>query len=69
MEKQAYSIVESLKKFRISIGYSKVIFYVPHSVVKDSLSQHEYLGIRGKWVSNIQEYDLEIKLTKLVKLQ
>jgi hypothetical protein len=27
------------------------------------------LGVRGKWVSKIQEYDLEIKPTKLIKGQ
>jgi hypothetical protein len=37
--------------------------------VKDILAQHDCLGVRGKWVSKIQEYDLEIKPTKLVKGQ
>jgi hypothetical protein len=27
------------------------------------------LGINGKWITRIQEYDLEIKPTKLVKGQ
>ena len=69
MEKQAYALVKSLKHFRTYIGYSKVVGYVPHSTVKDILSQQDYLGIRGKWVSKIQEYDLEIKPTKLIKGQ
>ena len=33
------------------------------------MSQQDCLGIKGKWVSNIQEYDLEIKPTKLIKGQ
>ena len=33
------------------------------------MSQQDCLGIRGKWVSKIQEYDLEIKPTKLIKGQ
>ena len=33
------------------------------------MSQHHCQGIRGKSVSNIQEYDLEIKPTKLIKGQ
>src|SRR5713226_4837342 len=33
------------------------------------MSQEYCLGIRGKWVSKIQEYDLEIKPTKLIKGQ
>jgi hypothetical protein len=37
--------------------------------VKDVLSQQDCMGTRGKWVSKIQEYDLEIKPTKIVKGQ
>ena len=69
MEKQSYALVKSLKCFRTYIGYSKVIGYVPHTAVKDILSQKDCLGIRGTWVSKIQEYDLEIKPTKLIKGQ
>jgi hypothetical protein len=69
MEKQAYALVKSLKHFRTYVGYSKIVGYVPHSAVKDILSQQDCLGVRGKWVSKIQEYDLEVKPTKLVKGQ
>ena len=69
MEKHAYSLVKSLKLFRTYVGYSKIIGYVPHTTIKDIMSQQDCLGIRGKWVSNIQEYDLEIKPTKLIKGQ
>ena len=33
------------------------------------MSQQDCLGIRGTWVSEIQEYELEIKPTKLIKGQ
>ena len=33
------------------------------------MSQQDCLGIRGKWVSKIQEYDLEIRPTKSIKGQ
>ena len=69
MEKQAYALVKSLKHFRTYVGYSKIIGYVPHVAIKDIMSQQNCLGIRGKWVLNIQEYDLEIKHTKLIKVQ
>jgi hypothetical protein len=69
MEKQAYALVKYLKHFRIYVGYSKIVEYVPHSAVKDIQSQQDCLGVRGKWVSKIQKYDLEIKPTKLVKGQ
>ena len=33
------------------------------------MSQQDCLGVRGNWVSKIQEYDLEIRPTKLIKGQ
>lgn len=69
MEKQVYALVKSLKHFRIFIGYNKIVGYVPHAAVKDILAQQDCLGVRRKWVSKIQKYDLEIKPTKLIKGQ
>ena len=43
--------------------------FVPHSVVKDILTQTDCLGTRARWVTKIQEYDLEIRPTKLIKGQ
>jgi hypothetical protein len=51
MENQAYALVKSLKHFRVYIGYSRVVGYVPHPAVKDILGQQYCLGVRGKWVS------------------
>ena len=61
MEKQAYTLIKSLKHFRTYIRYSKVVGCVPHSGLNDILSQQDFIGIRGKWVSKIQEFDLETK--------
>jgi hypothetical protein len=66
-EKQAYALVKSLKHFRNYVGYNKIKAYVPYLAVKNVLSQQDCMGTRGKWVSKIQEYDLEIKSTKIVK--
>ena len=41
--------------------------YVPHPVVKEILRQHDGLDTRAKWIAKIQEYDLEIQPTKLVR--
>jgi hypothetical protein len=49
--------------------HSKIIAYVPTSVVKDILVQPDSDGKRGQWLAKIQEFDLEVKLTKLVKGQ
>ena len=69
MEKQVYPLAKSLKHFKTYVGYSKIIGYVPQEAIKDIMSQQDCLGIRGKWVSKIQEYDLDIKPTKLIKGQ
>ena len=69
MEKQAYALVKSLKHFRTYVGYSKIISFIPHSAIKYILTQTDCLGTRAMWVTKIQEYDLEIKPTKLVNGQ
>ena len=68
MEKQAFSLVKALKDLRVYILHSHIIAFVPHSVVKDILTQDPD-GKRGKWIAVILEYDLEIKPTKLIKGQ
>jgi hypothetical protein len=69
MEKKVYSTVKVLKDFRTYVLHSKVIAYVPTSYVKDILVQFNSDGKRGRWLAKIQEFDLEIKLTRLVKGQ
>jgi hypothetical protein len=49
------------------VGYNKAKSFIPYPTIKDVLSQHDYLGSNGKWVSHIQEYDLEIKPSKIIK--
>jgi len=56
----------SLKYSMAYVGYSKIVEYVPHSTIKYILGRWDYLKVRGKWVENIQEYDLEIRSTKLI---
>lgn len=57
MQKQACALVKSVEKFRVYVGYYRKIAFVPHSVVKDILTQVNFLGARAMWVSNIQEYN------------
>ena len=54
LEKKYYSLVKYLKHFWAYVGYSKIIAYIPHLMVKDILSQSDFLGFRRKWVSKIQ---------------
>lgn len=46
-----------------------MVAYVPHPMVKDILVQKECNGTRGRWITKIQEYDIEVKPTKLIKGQ
>ena len=69
LEKQAYSLVKALNFFRIYVSHSKIIAYVPNTAIKDVLTQPDSEGKRGKWISKIMEYDVDIKPTKLVKGQ
>ncbi|GLJ21637.1 hypothetical protein SUGI_0402860 [Cryptomeria japonica] len=67
MEKQAYALVKAVKAFRPYLVNANIIAYVPHAAVKDILSQSEVTGKRCRWINRIQEFDLEIKITKLVR--
>ena len=58
-----------MKAFKDYILHSKVMAYVPTSTVKDILVQSDSEGKRGKWIAKLQEYDFEIKPTKLVRGQ
>jgi hypothetical protein len=51
------------------VGYNKIKAFVPYPVVKDVLSQQDCLGSRRNFVSKIQEYDLEIKQSKIIECQ
>ena len=49
--------------------HSHTTTYVPNSSVKDILTQPDPEGKRGKWITVLLEYDLQIKPTKLIKGQ
>eukprot|EP00253_Pinus_taeda_P021622 PITA_21622 len=67
MEKQGFALVKAAKDFRVYILYSHAIAYVPNAVVKDIFTQDGIDGKRGKWITTILEYDIEIKPTKQIK--
>lgn len=67
MEKEPYALVKAVKSFRPYLVSAQIVAYVPHAIVKDILSQSEVTGKRCRWINKIQEFDLEIKNTKLVR--
>lgn len=69
LEKQAYALVKAIKDFTIYILHLHIIAYVPSAMIKDILTQADPDGKRGKWITKLLEYDIDIKPTKLVKGQ
>jgi hypothetical protein len=67
MENNFYALVKALKALRYYMLHSKILSYVPTSTIKKNLTQPNNEGKRGKWIAKIQEYDVDIKPTKLVK--
>jgi len=62
-------LIKALKDFSVYVLHSRVIAYVPSASVKEILIQPNIDGRRSKWIAKILEFDLEIKLTKLVRGQ
>jgi hypothetical protein len=60
-------LVKALKAFRVYVLHSKITLYVPSTSVKDILIQPDIDGRRGKWITKILEFDLEIKPNNLIK--
>jgi len=69
VEKQAYALIKAVKKFCHYILRSQVTAIVPDAVVKALLMQSELGERRGKWVTILQEFNIEIQPMKLVRGQ
>lgn len=70
LEKQPFVMVKVVKQFRYYILHSHSMVFVPNSAVKSILTRQEVgLNKRATWVTKIQEYDLDIHPTKMVKGQ
>jgi hypothetical protein len=59
LEKHAYALVKALKSFRAYVLHSKIIAYVPSSIVKDILNQPDSDGRRGKWIEKFKNMTLK----------
>lgn len=67
IENNAYTIVKAIKNFRFYILNSYNVVLVPDTTIKLILTQQEFGTKRGNWIAKIQEYDLDIKPTKIVR--
>lgn len=69
IENQTYALMQALKYFRTYVLHSPITTYVPNNVVKNVLIQPDIDGRRVRWITNILEFYLDVKYTKLVKGQ
>ncbi len=60
-------MVRSLKKFKHLLSHRKIQLLVPHASVKDFLLSRDINERRAGWITKVMEYDVDIKITKLVK--
>ena len=67
MEKKVLVVVRALKKFRHLLSHNKVHLLVPHASVKEFLSNKHINEKRVGWITKVMEYDMDIKITKLVR--
>ncbi|KAH9298125.1 hypothetical protein KI387_029807, partial [Taxus chinensis] len=59
--------IRSLKKFKHLVSNNKVQLLVSHAGVKDFLLNKDLNEKRAGWITRVMEYDIEIKITKLVR--
>lgn len=68
MEKHAYVVVRALKNFRFYILHSHSVIHVLDPAVESILTQQDVgCNNRVAWIAKVQEYDIEIKTTKIVR--
>ena len=60
-------MVRSLKIFRHLLSQSKIQLLVPYASVKDFLLSRDINEKRESWITKVMEYDVDIKITKLVR--
>lgn len=56
-----------VKKFRHYILWNKVHAIVPDPTIKLMLGQNELEERRGKWMDKLQEFNINIKSSKIVR--
>lgn len=68
-EKQAYALVKAIKNFRPYFIGDTIVAYVPTTTVKDIFTQQETTGFWCRWINKIQEFNIDIQITKWVRGQ
>lgn len=58
-----------MKSFRPYLVGVTVIAYVPNAIVKDIFGQSKTTGRRCSWINQIQEFNIDLQTTNLVRGQ
>ena len=66
-EKHAYALVKVVKAFIYYLVGATIIAFVPSTIAKYIFSQQEVFGRRCRWINRIQEFNIDIQITKLVR--
>lgn len=69
IDKQAYVVFRVVKHFKPYILKNHTKVMVPHPIVRSLCVQQKLGEQRVNWITTIQEYDIDIKLAKLVRGQ
>ncbi|KAH9326344.1 hypothetical protein KI387_006522 [Taxus chinensis] len=66
IEKQVLAVIRGLKKFKHLVSNNKIQLLVSHAGVKEFLLSKDLNEKHARWITRVMEYDIEIKVTKLV---
>lgn len=69
MEKQAYAVFKAVKYFRPFLLKTHTKIIVPFPAVRNLLVQKDVGEKRANWITSLQEYNLEIKPSNIVRGQ
>jgi len=69
VEKQAFAVFKTLKHFRPFLLKTHTKIIVPYPAARQLLIQREVGEKRSNWITALQEYDVEIQPTKIVRGQ
>jgi hypothetical protein len=69
VDQQAYAIFKAVKHFRSYLLKSRTKIIIPYPAVRNLLVQKELGEKRANWVTSLQEYDIEITPSQIVRGQ
>lgn len=67
VEKHVLAVIRSLKKFKHMLSNNKSHLLVAHPTVKEFFLNKDINDKRASWITRAMEYDIFIKVTKLVR--